>query len=196
MEQEAEKEKREEEATVKKGLRLEFELWHELELSRYMSETLARTKDLIDSVGSSAEMREALSKLPPQFQSVASELHKAVSRNLPFRIDTSLVSYVLDTIQIGHRQEGRTQLSSVETWQEAVSVLSKQRGVDDPFVKDVNHAAYLHAMLLLATTPYNLELSAQSETDPKLIRRTALTASKALGVPMADVEVGRWGEGA
>jgi hypothetical protein len=192
MEQEAEKEKREEEATVKKGLRLEFELWHELELSRYLSETLAKTKETIDSVGGSAELREVLSRLSPQVQALASDLYAAVSRNLPFRIDSSTVDNVLGTIQIGHRPE-RLPSASMD-WEAALNVLQKQRGVDDPFIKNVNHPLFMHAMLLLATTPYNLRLSTPGPDDEEeqdaMLQRTALTASKALGVHVDDVEVG------
>jgi len=64
MKSEAAEEKREEEAVMKTGLRAEFVRWQIYELNRYMTESITRAQQFLDTVNSSATT-DVLSRFLP-----------------------------------------------------------------------------------------------------------------------------------
>ena len=214
MESKAAEERKSEEAVVKAGLRLEFERWQLLEASRYFSETWAKTRELLlrgttsssgsaKSVGSSSSSSSsdgfssstsstastaasmAMEMVPPQLRAIFQEVEGAVAKGLPVKLDFTALSSVLNTVKIGHRAEAFPQ----RDWRSSLDLLASQVPLPDPLLHELNHPLFLHSSLLLATTPYNVALTKEAETDPALLARTALAASKALGVAPSRLQV-------
>jgi len=219
MENKAAEVRKSEEAVVKAGLRLEFERWQLLEASRYFSETWAKTRELLlrgtssssgsaknissssssisssshdvssssssssSTAGTAASM--ALEMVPPQLRAIFQEVEGALARGLPVKLDFTALSSVLNTVKIGHRAEAFPQ----RDWRSSLDILASQVPLPDPLLHELNHPLYLHSSLLLATTPYNVALTKEAETDPVLLARTALAASKALGVAPSRLQV-------
>jgi hypothetical protein len=208
MENKAAEERKSEEAVVKAGLRLEFERWQLLEASRYFSETWAKTRERLlrgatssssssgknvssssssSSSSSTASVAAAMAMdmVPPQLRAIFQEVEGAVAKGLPVKLDFTALSSVLNTVKIGHRAEAFPQ----RDWRSSLDLLASQAPLPDPLLHELNHPLYLHSSLLLATTPYNVALTKEAETDPALLARTALAASKALGVASSRLQV-------
>jgi FtsZ-binding cell division protein ZapB len=185
IEQKVQQEKREEAETVKTGLRMEFERWQAFEFNRYITDTMLRTKELIGSyVSDSPEVREILARTPPQLRELIRDWDTRLSA-LPAGLTSIDVGKLMSNVKIGHRPEDFPR----KDWEDAISVLAKEARLDDPYVESLNHPMFLHAMLLLASAPYNVPLADSSEYDQALLRRTAIAASLALNMPVEELQV-------
>lgn len=212
METKAAEERKSEEAVVKAGLRLEFERWQLLEASRYFSETWAKTRELLMQGGGSASRNNqdgdgagetdvgagpsiaaaaetaasiAMEMVPPQLRALFQEVEGAVAKGMPVKLDLQAWASIVNNVRIGHRVEPFPQ----RDWRSSLDLLVSQTPLPDPLLRELNHPLYLHSSLLLATTPYNVALTKAAETDPALLARTALVASKALGVAPSRLQV-------
>ncbi len=201
MENKAAEERKNEEAVVKAGLRQEFERWQLLEASRYFSETWAKTREKIlksgaqlssagtggmnASTAAAATAAQAMALVPPQLRALFQDVEGTLAKGLPVRLDFTALASVLNTVKIGHRAEAFPQ----RDWRSSLDLLASQAPLPDPLLEELNHPLFLHSSLLLATTPYNVALTKEAETDPVLLQRTALAASKALGVSPTRLQV-------
>lgn len=200
MENKAAEERKSEEAVVKAGLRQEFERWQLLEASRYFSETWAKTREKL--MKSSAQLSsgknasvpgaaaattaaQAMALLPPQLRALFQDVEGALAKGMPVKLDFTALASVLNTVKIGHRAEAFPR----RDWRSSLDLLASQAPLPDPLLEELNHPLFLHSSLLLATTPYNVALTKEAETDPVLLQRTALAASKALGVSATRLQV-------
>lgn len=200
MENKAAEARKSEEAVVKAGLRLEFERWQLLEASRYLSETLSKTRDMIlgaatsGSAGVAANVsREVLGMVPPPVRTLFKDFEATLAQGglpLPVKLDLPALSSVMGSVPIGHRPHAGAPFPQRD-WRSAMDLLASQAPLPDPLLEGagLNHPLFLHSALLIATTPYNLALTPQAETDPALLQRTALVAGKALGIAPSRLRV-------
>ncbi len=200
MESKAAEARKSEEAVVKAGLRLEFERWQLLEASRYLSENLSKARDLIlgaatsGSAGVAANVsREVLGMVPPPLRSLFGDFEATLAQGslpLPVKLDLAALTSVMRSVAIGHRPHAGAPFPQRD-WRSAMELLASQAPLPDPLLEGagLNHPLFLHSSLLIATTPYNLALTPQAETDPRLLQRTALVAAKALGIAPSRLRV-------